>query len=133
MSFSWHCPRIQKTNNFYNNFSYKALAPKVTTPFAIANGRLQNTDIFNANGWVFYVSDRRGDTDFDGEYDMEDIYGNNDGILQAGEDINNSGSLQTNYINEAVRYSGAGNFISSAAAATFEHPYYRRGVRLING
>lgn len=110
------------------------------TPFAIANGRLQNTDIFSANGWVFYVSDRRGDFDFDGEYDMEDIYGNNDGILQVGEDINANLTLQANYYNplpipvgEAVRYTGAGNFISPAAAATFEHPYYRRGVRLING
>lgn len=108
------------------------------TPFALSTlpvRGLRNTDILNANGWVFYVSDRRGDGDFDGEYDMEDIYGQNDGILQAGEDINNNGTLQADYLNEAVRYTGSNNlqFVSPAVAATIEHSFYRRGVRLING
>ena len=45
--------------------------------FCQSNGNvgLKNTDIPDNGGWVFYVSDRRGDADFDGEYDMEDIYG----------------------------------------------------------
>ena len=71
------------------------------TPFAASNGNvgLKSTDIPNRSGWVLYVSDRRGDRDFDGEFDMEDIYGygyNNstnryygsDGVKQSGEDVN---------------------------------------------
>ncbi|MCV4607978.1 hypothetical protein OFB74_34270, partial [Escherichia coli] len=47
----------------------------VDTLFAIAKGRgLRSTDIPDKNGWVLYISDRRGDQDFDGEFDMEDIY-----------------------------------------------------------
>ena len=104
------------------------------TPFAVSAGRpLKSTDIPDSNGWVLYVSDRRGDHDFDGEYDMEDIYGNNDGVLQPGEDVNLNGILDRNYTNEAVRYTGAGNHVSPDIAAVLEHKYYRRGVRLING
>ena len=78
------------------------------TPYYTATGHvLRSTDIPQNNGWVFYVSDRRGDYDFDGEYDMEDIFGNNDGIMQPGEDINKNGTLQADYTNEAVRYTGA--------------------------
>lgn len=104
------------------------------TPAAVALGRgLRASDIPQVNGWVFYVSDRRGDFDFDGEYDMEDIFGNNDGILQPGEDVNKNTTLQAEYLNEAVRYTGAGNHVSPDIAAVFEHKHYRRGVRLING
>ena len=104
------------------------------TPFAtIAGHTLRSTDIHDANGWVLYVSDRRGDNDFDGEYDMEDIYGNNDGILQIGEDTNNNGTLQADYFYEAVRYTGANTSESPDIAAIFDHKFYRRGVRLING
>lgn len=104
------------------------------TPFAIAAGHtLRSTDIRDANGWVLYVSDRRGDGDFDGEYDMEDIFGNNDGILQTSEDVNKNGTLQTDYFNEAIRYTGLGSAESPDIAALFEHKFYRRGVRLING
>lgn len=105
-----------------------------TTPWAVANGRaLKSTDIRNANGWVVYVSDRRGDFDFDGEYDMEDVYGNNNGTIEPGEDINKNGTLQADYVNEAVKYRGSGTSEEVDAAAVFEHKYYRRGVRLING
>ena len=104
------------------------------TPYATATGHvLRSTDIPSNSGWVFYVSDRRGDFDFDGEYDMEDIFGNNDGIMQPGEDVNKNGTLQADYANEAVRYTGAGSNISPDIAAVFEHKYYRRGVRLVNG
>ncbi len=104
------------------------------TPFAVAAGRtLKSTDIPDANGWVLYVSDRRGDYDFDGEYDMEDVYGNNDGVLQSGEDINGNGTLEREYTNEAVKYTGSGNHVSPDIAALFEHKFYRRGIRLING
>ena len=113
----------------------------VGTPFYVANNRaLRSTDIpqpFNlpikSGGWVFYVSDRRGDFDFDGEYDMEDVYGNNDNILQVGEDINRNGTLQRDLTNEAPPYTGAGSNVVADKAAVFEHKYYRRGVRVING
>lgn len=110
------------------------------TPYATATGHaLRGDDIPQqsntapkSGGWVMYVSDRRGDYDFDGEYDMEDVYGNNDGIMQIGEDVNRNGSLQTDYTNEAPRYTGAQSNISPDIAAVFDHKYYRRGVRLIN-
>lgn len=110
------------------------------TPFALNNGNvgLTSANIPQNGGWIFYVSDRRGDADFDGEYDMEDIYGNspgNDGILQLGEDLNPPGTfgygvLNTDYTNEAPRYSE--DWLPSQAAVN-DHKYYRRGVRLING
>ncbi|MEQ1761858.1 MAG: hypothetical protein ABL984_01800 [Pyrinomonadaceae bacterium] len=117
-----------------------------TTPFATANGGLENSDIPQKEGWVLYVSDRRGDADFDGEYDMEDVYGDapgNDGTLQKGEDINKSGALDAKYI-ESTSNSCVGFATTCEAtkfseewspdyAATTDHKYYRRGVRLING
>jgi hypothetical protein len=104
------------------------------TPYHAATGsNLAAASIPESNGWVVYISDRRGDFDFDGEYDMEDIYGNNDGILQFGEDTNNNGSLQADYFNEAVLYTGAGNHVPKGIAATIDHRIYRRAVRLING
>jgi hypothetical protein len=104
------------------------------TTFAAAAGRgLRGSDIPNANGWVFYVSDRRGDGDFDGEYDMEDIFGNNDGTLQPGEDVNKNTILNYDFSNEAVRYNGSSSDKPTAdIAAVFDHRYYRRGVRIIN-
>ena len=101
------------------------------TPYQLATAHsLRSYDVPDANGWVFYVSDRRGDADFDGEYDMEDIYGNNDGILQKGEDVNKNGFLDTDYVNEAVRYSTTSQ---PDSVAVLDHRYYRRAVRLING
>lgn len=114
--------------------NFNTLLPSAGTVFATVNGRgLRNTDVPEANGWVLYVSDRRGDNDFDGEYDMEDIYGNTDGLLQPGEDINNNNRLDVDFLNEAVRYTGSNTSDSPAIAATIDHSYYRRGVRLING
>lgn len=105
------------------------------TPFATTMGRgLLNSDIPDQNGWVVYVSDRRGDADFDGEFDMEDVYGNppgNDGVLQPGEDVNRNGALDTLYGSESERYRS--NTVYPDVAAVYDHIYYRRGVRLING
>jgi hypothetical protein len=55
-------------------------------------------------GCIVYVSDRRGDKDNDGEYDMEDVYGPNDGVMQPGEDVNGSGAIEADYVWEAQRY-----------------------------
>lgn len=116
------------------------------TPYAVSNSGvgLRNIDVPQREGWVFYVSDRRGDADFDGELDMEDIYSaapGNGGTLQPGEDINNSGALEARYfvspvnasanlLAETERYNT--NAISPDLAAVVDHRYYRRGVRLIN-
>jgi hypothetical protein len=102
-----------------------------TTPYAISksNVSLKSTDVPTNRGWVFYVSDRRGDFDFDGEYDMEDIYGGNDGIKQYGEDVNRNGSIESNRT-ESPLYS---EVVERDRAAVVNPIYYRRGVRLING
>jgi len=114
--------------------NFDANMPTAGTPYTTANGHaLRGSDVPQANGWVVYVSDRRGDYDFDGEYDMEDVFGNNDGIMQPGEDVNNNGRLDTDYTNEAVKYTGSGSFASAAQLASVDHTYFRRAVRLING
>ena len=105
--------------------------PSAGTAFTATNARaLRSTDIPSSNGWVLYVSDRRGDYDFDGEYDMEDIFGNNNGNLDPGEDVNVDGALQSDTVNESAPYTAS---VPPDVAAVFEHRYYRRGVRLING
>jgi hypothetical protein len=111
------------------------------TPFTAVNGgvSLRSTNIPSKGGWVFYVSDRRGDEDFDGEFDMEDIYGGgkgNDGVIQLGEDLQHAGTygygiLNRSYGTEAEKYNT--NTIYPDAAAINDHRYYRRGIRLING
>jgi len=110
-----------------------------TTTFAVANGGVafRSTNITSANGWVLYVSDRRGDMDFDGEYDMEDIFGNNDGLLQPGENVNHNkdgGGIEILDVDltwqECPRYSETW---APDMASVLDHKYYRRGVRLING
>lgn len=118
------------------NGNFDGLFP-TNTIFAASNSNtgLRSTNVPNANGWVVYVSDRRGDYDFDGEYDMEDIYtstnANNDASpLQAPEDVNRNGILDVDFTNEAVRYNA---FVMPDYAAATDHKYYRRAVRLING
>jgi hypothetical protein len=109
------------------------LLPANGTKFSDAAGRrLSYTDIPDSNGWVVYLSDRRGDYDFDGEYDMEDIYGQN-GTLDPGEDVNVNGVLDVN-IGTGVNNEAppANQFISPEVAATTDTQWYRRGVRLIN-
>ena len=121
----------------------------IDTPYAVSKGGvgLVSSDIPQENGWVVYVSDRRGDTDFDGEYDMEDVYSTspgNGGTMQNGEDINKNGTLEKKYMStlgltgcyfggtdcEAPRFSDTW---FPDFAAVVDHKYYRRGVRLING
>ena len=104
----------------------------------LPGGSLSSDDLPDNGGagYIVYVSDRRGDRDDDGEYDMEDIYGPNDGIMQAGEDLNHNGVLEAdydtaanNFCGEAARYGVA---IETDLAAVNDHKYFRRGVRLIN-
>lgn len=91
---------------------------------------LMSTSVPRDRGWLLYVSDRRGDRDNDGEYDMEDVYGPNDNILQLPEDTNGNGALDVDFTWEAARYTDTTN---ADVAAFFDHKYYRRAVRLING
>ncbi len=93
------------------------------------NGLL-STQIDRDRGWILYVSDRRGDRDNDGEYDMEDVYGPNDGEFQIPEDVNGNGELDVDFTWEGARYSDT---TKADVAAFFDHKYFRRGVRLING
>jgi hypothetical protein len=124
-----------------------------------ANG-LTSTQIPKDNGGIIlYVSDRRGDRDDDGEFDMENIYvnannPNSDNSMQYGEDVNGNGTLDMDYTWEAARYRTGGGwqnaqnpaqFVSSSGsplqfatankdlATFFDHRYFRRGVRVING
>lgn len=125
--------------NIGNNDSRMPAIPG--SPFHTLRTRgLRSTDIPQNNGWVLYVSDRRGDYDFDGEYDMEDVFGNNNGNLDPGEDLNGNNTLQADFTNgEAVRYTGGTcpgttcSHISPDIAAVFDHKFYRRGVRLVRG
>ena len=108
----------------------------VNTPAAIANGGvgLRSTFVPQREGWVIYVSDRRGDADFDGELDMEDVYSaapGNGGSMQSGEDINRDTILNVDYGNETERYNTS--TVAPDLAAVQNHKYYRRGMRLING
>lgn len=108
---------------------------------------LKPEDVPQLKGWVVYISDRRGDYDFDGEYDMENVYTSNTdeavnsaAAFQKGEDVNLNKKLDVLYDDEAPRYTpdcSSGKTDCKYAwlpekAATVEHKYYRRGVRLIN-
>lgn len=102
----------------------------INTPYAIANlgVPLNSAQVPQNQGWLLYASDRRGDVDFDGEFDMEDVFP--DSILQFNEDLNNNGTLETSFGTEAPNYT---DYVAKGVAATSDHGYYRRGVRLING
>lgn len=116
------------------------LLPRTGTQFSDSfnpKRALSNTDVSDSQGWVIYISDRRGDYDFDGEYDMEDLLPNgkspsyvNDGTMTSGEDSNNNGTLETDYVNEAPKYS---EYVSADVAASSNTRFFRRVVRLING
>lgn len=120
---------VRNLRQFLNG-SFNGRFP-TSTPFAVAKGSgqsLTSTDVPENKGWVVYVSDRRGDADFDGEYDMEDVFP--DLTLQFNEDLNGNSVLNRLIGTEAPGYTDW--FYRSQAAAS-DHGYYRRGVRLING
>jgi hypothetical protein len=103
---------------------------------ALPGGSFSSADVQDngGSGYIVYVSDRRGDRDDDGEYDMEDIYINSDGTpngtMQTGEDVNHDGVLNVDYGWESDRYTVS---VPTDQAAVADHKYFRRGVRLING
>jgi Tfp pilus assembly protein PilX len=119
-----------------NNATVKNLMPTTGTPYTDSGGgALEGDDVPNSNGWVVYASDRRGDFDFDGEYDMEDIFadalGNlNNNALTLGEDSNNNGVLEAEYVNEAPYFNES---VSPDIAASVNTRFYRRAFRLTNG
>lgn len=122
------------------NSTLLGLLPKTGTAFTDSfspKRALTNTDISSNAGWVIYISDRRGDYDFDGEYDMEDLLPDgdtpstlNNGSKTNGEDSNNNGVFENDYNNEAPKYS---EYVSADVAASSNTRFYRRVVRLING
>ena len=88
------------------------------TNYAISNGgvSLVSSDIPENRGWILYISDRRGDADFDGEYDMEDVFPDN--VLQFNEDVNGNGTLEEssaeapNYADWSYKSQGAATDLS---------------------
>ncbi len=91
------------------------------------NQSLRSTNIPQNRGWVVYVSDRRGDNNFDGRYDMEDVNPDDNSLIE--EDIDNDGRIVTDYSNEAPN---ADSQVYASQAAVADHSFYRRAVRLIN-
>lgn len=111
-----------------------------------------SANIANPGGFTVYVSDRRGDkvkptVDLSGAtvnmsngmVDNEDIYGA-DGLLQPGEDAQNTGALvkdTTELPDQAVLVGGYGADLTKRAltVAAWTNPdnYFRRAVRLFNG
>ncbi len=111
------------------NGTWDGKLPK-TTPWALAHGNtgLTSSDIPQNRGWVVYFSDRRGDADFDGVYDMEDVNPNESSLIE--EDVDNDGQIRTDYTDEAPT---ADSQVNAAQAAVTDHAFYRRAVRLIDG
>jgi Tfp pilus assembly protein PilX len=130
---------VANLRDFLNDLSGNTpRTPATGTTYSAAKGALKGSAVPQANGWVVYLSDRRGDYDFDGEYDMEDIFATSTGVLNTGialtpgpgEDVNWNGSLQSEYVHEAPYYSES---IAPEVAATVNTRFYRRVARLING
>ncbi|MBK8150888.1 MAG: hypothetical protein IPK58_22465 [Acidobacteria bacterium] len=99
------------------------------TPYAISKGNvgLRSTDVPQNRGWVVYVSDRRGDYNFDGRYNMEDVNPNSNSLIE--EDLDGNGAVDTDYSNEAPN---ADSEVNAAKSSVTDHAFYRRSVRLIN-
>lgn len=102
----------------------------VTTPFAIANGNvgLKSSDVPQNRGWVVYFSDRRGDYNFDGRYDMEDVNPNYDNEID--EDLDGDGDIDKGISTNEEAPTTDSQADASYLAVT-DHKFYRRGVRLI--
>lgn len=119
---------VANLRNFLNG-SYDGKLP-ATTPFALSNGNvgLKSTNVPSNRGWVVYFSDRRGDYNFDGTYEMEDV--NPFTNLKVDEDTDNSGTIDTDYTNEAPPQDSE---VEAGLASVTDHRYNRRAARLING
>lgn len=127
----------------------------------LANTNAVSTNVASPDGYTLYISDRRGDrvksmldsgvtvNATNGMVDNEDIYGPN-GILDAGEDVQNTGALvkDTNELPDpaaiagaygvdinkrALTVSGWVNSIGGAGADRNNSKYFRNAVRLFNG
>jgi hypothetical protein len=115
-----------------------------------------NTEYVSQNGYVLYLSDRRGMIAIPtgplagnkiGEYGFEDVInpgsvtGQPDGVLNAGEDVNQNGGLDT----YSVNYLGLGFGVvqpgtlpnATVSCVNVARPNWvsgpRHGVRLVNG
>ncbi|HJQ71574.1 MAG TPA: hypothetical protein VKA70_21540 [Blastocatellia bacterium] len=115
---------------------------------ALPGNSLSSDDVPDngGDGWIIYISDRRGDRDDDGEYDMEDVFVNADGsgdgvdgaAPQPGEDANHNGRLDIDRVWESRPYTeGLESDIAAVSAPKGGEiagdRLFRRGVRLING
>ncbi|MCU1265764.1 MAG: hypothetical protein JWM21_2082 [Acidobacteria bacterium] len=124
----------------------------------LANTNAVSTNIGKPDGYVVYVSDRRGDkvrsmvdstgatiNSSNGMVDNEDIYGSN-GVLDGGEDVQNTGALVkdvTECPDPAVLTTnpsyGVDRVKRAIAVAAWSngtgpnHNYFRNSVRLFNG
>ena len=99
-------------------------------PRVTATLPLKAANVPNVRGWVLYFSDRRGDKNFDGRYNMEDVFPGEDVLTD--EDIDNDGTIlkASDSDGEAP---DTDSTVGAGYAAVTDHSYYRRGVRLING
>ncbi len=84
---------INNMRRFLNG-DFDGKFPATGTAFTAVKGRgLLASDVPLSNGWIVYMSDRRGDWVANGDYEMEDLFGNTDGLLQLNEDANGNGAL----------------------------------------
>lgn len=88
---------------------------------------LRSTSVPSNRGWVVYFSDRRGDVNFDGRYDMEDVNPNSGSLIE--EDLNNNGTVDSGAADEAPSLDAQSEIGLSAVT---DHQYYRRAARLVN-
>ena len=114
---------IANLKKFFNA-TYDGQFPGGSASTAIGNN--------GGQGYILYISDRRGDFDNDGEYDNENVYVSSptDDTAQAGEDVNLDGTVQEDYVHESARYSAK---VATDIGAIWDHSYFRRAVRVING
>jgi hypothetical protein len=118
------------------------------------------TTVRNANGYIVYFSDRRGNHDWrdanmpeTGEYGWEDVVnpasaaGDPNGTLQKGEDVNSNGTLESYATNDpdgfVVRVGASGPFLAAQVdprrtltageARVNRVVLFRRALKLING
>lgn len=102
------------------------------TPYAKSHSDTPLTadKVPNNRGWVLYFSDRRGDNNFDGRYNMEDVYPGED--ENTDEDLDNDGTI-IKAANSGGEAPSDDSKVGAGYASVTDHAYYRRGVRLING